>query len=143
MVPKLLLIPLLVGFLTQVIKLLWHTRAGTLSWRAALLYGGMPSAHTAMMVSLVTVVGMSQGIFSATFAIAAVVSILVIRDAVGFRRYLGHHSRALNTIVNHLPEKKQEALQHFREQLGHTPLEVFVGAVFGFSLSATFYLLIP
>ncbi len=143
MIPKLLLIPLIVGLITQLSKFIWHAQAGMVNWRAVSFYGGMPSTHTAIMVSLTTVVGLETGITSAAFALACVVSLVVVRDAIGFRRYLGTHSRALNRMVRDLPATKQDEFEEFREQLGHTPLEAFVGGIMGFALSALFYLVIP
>lgn len=141
MIPKLLLIPILTGVMTQLAKLIWQTAgSGSFSWRNLHFYGGMPSAHTAIAASLVTVVGLQEGLSSPAFAIAAVFGILVIRDAIGFRRYIGGHSRALNLIVRHLPKDDQRKFDGYREHLGHTPLEAFVGAVIGFSLSAVLYL---
>lgn len=142
MIPKILIIPLIVGFLAQVSKLLWEAPRGRMSWHSLNTYGGMPSTHTAIAISLVTVIGFAEGFMSASFAIAVIVSILVIRDAIGFRRYLGGHSQALNLIVQELPERERSRFRYYREQLGHTPLEAFLGAVLGFSLSAIFYLVI-
>ena len=143
MIPKLLIIPLLTGFITQMLKYVWHAAAGRLEWRSINLYGGMPSTHTAISVSLVNVIGLSEGLFSPEFAISVIVALLVVRDAVGFRRYLGGHSRALNVIVKALPVEEQNQFHRFRERLGHTPLEAFVGGIVGFALSSVFYLVIP
>lgn len=140
MIPILLLIPLIVGFGTQVVKALWETR-GRLTWSSLDSYGGMPSTHTAIMVSLATVIGLHENVASADFAIASVVAIIVIRDAMGFRRYLGSHGHALNLMVRELPKKEQDQFEHFRERLGHTPLEAFVGAVIGFCASSVLYVL--
>lgn len=137
--PYLVLIPLAVGFGTQIIKGLVETR-GRLTLQAIDSYGGMPSTHAAITVSLVTVIGLDQGIQSPVFAIATITAIIVIRDAIGFRRYLGSHGHALNLMVKELPTAEQSRFHRFRERLGHTPLEVFVGAVVGFCSSAALYL---
>lgn len=143
MLPKLFLIPIITGLLAQVSKFIWLAGSQKFDPRSLSFYGGMPSAHTAIAVSLMTVVGLQDGIRSSTFALATIFGLLVIRDAIGFRRYIGGHSEALNRLVRGMPEKDRREFQAFREQLGHTPLEAFVGAVLGFAISALFYLIIP
>lgn len=137
--PYLVLIPLAVGFFTQFIKAIVETN-GRLTLRALDAYGGMPSSHTALAVSLMTVIGLSEGLASPLFAAATIMAILVVRDAIGFRHYLGGHSQALNLMVKVLPAAEQGRFRRFREKLGHTPLEAFVGAVVGFCLTAILYL---
>ncbi len=127
----LLLTPVVAGGLAQVLKILWHLHRGTLDWSVLNMYGGMPSAHTAMTVSLTTAIGLEEGITTASFAIAALFTIIVIRDAIGFRRYLGAHSRALNLMVRELPDEEQWQFAHFRERLGHTPFEALAGGTLG------------
>lgn len=141
--PVLLIIPLLAAAFSQTIKLMIEFgRTGHLSWRSIDSYGGMPSTHTAIVVSLLTVTGFSEGIASAHFAIASIFALIVIRDAIGIRRYLGWHSKALNQLVKDLPKREQGNFVHFREKMGHTPLEAFVGAIVGFAVSAIFYSLL-
>lgn len=136
----LLIIPLLAAGFSQTIKLTFEfVRTARLSWRSLDSYGGMPSAHTAMVISLMTVIGLSDGVASAHFAIASIFALIVIRDAIGIRRYLGWHSKALNQLVKDLPKSEQGQFVHFREKMGHTPLEAFVGAIIGFAVSAIFY----
>ena len=137
--PYLVLIPLAVGFLTQLIKAIFET-GGRVTWRALDAYGGMPSSHTALAVSLMTVIGLDQGLTSPIFAVASIMAILVVRDAIGFRHYLGSHGHALNLMVKELPTSEQSRFHRFRERLGHTPLEAFVGAIVGFCMTAILYL---
>ncbi|MFH1170939.1 MAG: divergent PAP2 family protein [bacterium] len=139
MIPILLIIPLITGVITQATKLIWRAAEGTFSWRSLTFYGGMPSAHTAFASSLITVVGLKEGVQSPSFALATIFGIIIVRDAIGFRRYIGSHSRALNIIVQDLPKKTQSRFRGFREQLGHTPLEAFVGAIIGIALSSVLY----
>lgn len=140
---KLLAIPLLVGLTAQIVKFFWQSRSGKIDWSALDLYGGMPSTHTAIMVSLVTVVGLYDGIDATTFAIALIMAILVIRDAIGLRQYVGAHSKALNKLVQELPKEDRRTYDHYRERVGHTPLEALVGGIFGFLLGIVFYFLLP
>ncbi len=140
--PLLIVIPLVAGFLTQLSKLFWERKHGPLTWRSLDSYGGMPSTHTSIGVSLVTVIGLHEGVDDPDFSVAVIFAIIVIRDAIGFRRYLGSHGQALNVMVRELPRGDQRQFTHFRERLGHTPLEAFVGGVLGFALSSVLYLLL-
>lgn len=141
-IPKLIVIPLLVGVLIAFLKIVFAISKDELSWKTFTAYGGMPSFHTAFVVSLSTVILYSEGLASAAFAIAAVFSMIVIRDAMGFRRYLGSQARIVNSlIVKH--EKQGLGTEKLEERVGHTPLEVVVGGILGFLLATAFYLVIP
>ncbi len=129
-------IPLIVGFVAQFVKFLWRSRNGHIAWNAFNSYGGMPSTHTAITTSLVTVVGIQNGIDTMEFAIALFFTLIVIRDAIGFRQYLSAHSKALNRLVSDLPGDEQVGFQYYRERIGHTPAEAFAGAVLGIGLGA-------
>lgn len=143
MIPKLVLIPLFVGLITQISKFIWQSRSGHINWAALNTYGGMPSTHTAVTISLVTVTGLHEGITSAAFAVALIFTLIVIRDAIGFRQYLGAHSHALNIIIKEFPEEEQAKFKHFRERIGHTPLEATVGGGIGLLLGLIFYAAFP
>jgi hypothetical protein len=137
---QLIIIPLVVGAVTQIIKLIIDGIPNNLNWQHLYNdYGGMPSSHTAFVVSLVTAVAFREGFGSAAFAISLIFMIIVIRDAVGFRRQLGKNA----TITNLLAEeifKKKKGVPHLRERIGHTIPEVLAGALLGFSLTAILYL---
>lgn len=87
--------------------------------------GGMPSGHSAFSGSLVAVVAYREGIQSTSFMIAAVIALIIMYDAVTLRYEAGKHAKAIN-------QHHHEGLE---ESLGHTHLEVIVGAVFGAGLS--------
>lgn len=127
-----LIVPIASYFVTQGIKLAFDGVRGNLDiWHMWSAYGGMPSAHSAFVVSLATYVGLNEGFATAPFAIVAVFSILTIRDAMGFRRQLDEHSKILNQLRERLPENEKNKLPELLEHIGHTPLEVFVGSLFG------------
>ncbi len=142
-IPKLLLIPLITGIISQLAKVVIQAVSGTFSIRKIHLYGGMPSTHTAIASSVMTVIGLQEGASSPAFVISSAWAVLVVRDAIGFRRYIGNLSRTLNRIVQTLPQDERRQHPLFRERLGHTPLEAFVGSIVGFCLSAVLYLLLP
>lgn len=141
-VPKLLIIPVIVGTLIAFVKIVDAIAKRELAWKTFTAYGGMPSFHTAFVVSLTTTMGFSEGIDSPAFAIAAVFSMIVIRDAMGFRRYIGAQARIINSLT---ARRKTQAktLEQLEERVGHTPMEVVVGGILGFLLSVALYLLIP
>lgn len=91
----------------------------------------MPSSHSAVVTSLATMVGISQGIESPTFAIAVVFAFVVMYDACGVRRAAGKQAKVLNEIVNTPGLSGVEVTEKLQEVLGHTPIQVFVGATIG------------
>lgn len=143
-IPKLILIPLLAGLATQVVKFLIQAARGNLRWSTLGEYGGMPSAHTAFVVSLTTVIWLRQGWDSSAFAIAVIFSLLVIRDAIGFRQFLGQHGRILNMLIKELPDEEEKKFPlSLAERLGHTPWQAFVGGVIGFVMAMALYNWLP
>lgn len=93
--------------------------------------GGMPSAHTAGVVSLSTLVGLICGFDSVEFAIAIGYALVVMYDAAGLRRSTGKIAACLNKIRDDFYAQKQMPAERLKELLGHTPLEVFFGAILG------------
>jgi acid phosphatase family membrane protein YuiD len=95
--------------------------------------GGMPSSHTATVAALATACAIGEGFNSAIFAIAVVLAIIVMIDATGVRRETGKQSRALNIIIEELFKSNDiKALDtHFKELIGHTPLQVVFGFITG------------
>ncbi len=106
-------------------------------WRDLFAYSDMPSGHTATVTSLMMIVGLRDGIFSASFAVSFVFMTIVITDAIGLRNYLGQHGKTINVLVKDL--KEDDVLDNYYpkqlEHIGHTPLQVIIGAVIGISIS--------
>ncbi len=99
--------------------------------------GGMPSSHAAMVTSLSTSIALTEGLESSIFALSVIFSAVVMYDAAGVRRAAGKQARVLNQIIANKGEINiQEKLI---ELLGHTPLEVFVGAFVGVLSGVIFY----
>ena len=94
--------------------------------------GGMPSSHSSAMTAMATSVGFISGFNSVDFAISLGIALVVMYDAACVRRAAGRMAGILNKITEdfyqHHPETFPDRL---RELLGHTPFEVFVGALFG------------
>ncbi|MDI6777645.1 MAG: divergent PAP2 family protein [Patescibacteria group bacterium] len=124
-------IPLLVGAFTRILKFTIYSIKHGLRWDDALMYGHMPSAHTAFVVSIVTTMGYYEGIISSFFALAVFFAVLTIEDSLRLRMYMGDHGRYLNMIINELPIDKKK-FPRLKERVGHRLSEVIVGALIGF-----------
>ncbi|MCM1127413.1 MAG: divergent PAP2 family protein [Lachnospiraceae bacterium] len=95
--------------------------------------GGMPSSHSATVSALATATGMRCGGGSVEFAIAIMLAIIVMYDAMGVRRETGIQGRVLNEILEVFTNMGKEisAGAKLKELVGHTPLQVLMGAVLG------------
>ncbi len=142
---RLIIIPLAAALLTQAIKLLDRSaRTGRFEFSSLTQYGGMPSGHTAFVISVVTVIGLETGLASPIFALAAALAIIVIRDAVSFRQYLSQYGRALNLLLKeHSHEEALSKHAAIEEHLGHTPLQALAGGLSGFVLTLLLDRLLP
>ena len=129
---KFLLAPLVAWTIAQAAKvLLTSFRQRRLNLRVLAETGGMPSSHSAIVMGLTTAIGKYAGVGSAAFAIALIFTFVVMYDAVGLRRAAGRQAEVLNRLVDDLVHMRGVQEQRLRELLGHTPLEVFVGAAIG------------
>lgn len=97
--------------------------------------GGMPSSHSSMVVACTTAIGRVYGIDSAAFALSAVFSAVVMYDACNVRRSAGDTARLVNQLLAHVERLTAEDFaEDLKEVMGHTPLQVFVGAVLGLAV---------
>jgi hypothetical protein len=132
---KFLLAPLVAWTIAQAAKvLLTSFRQRRLNLRVLAETGGMPSSHSAIVMGLTTAVGKYAGVSSAAFAIALIFTFVVMYDAAGLRRAAGRQAEVLNRLVDDLVHMRGVQEQRLRELLGHTPLEVFVGAAIGLAV---------
>lgn len=126
------IIPLLTGFLAQIIKfVIYSLKERRLAFSWLFSTGGMPSAHSAGVSCLSVITGFKYGFDSPIFGIVLYFSLLVMYDAAGIRREAGEHAEILNIIVSQISENKELGKQKLKEFLGHSPLEVLMGAVLG------------
>ena len=95
--------------------------------------GGMPSSHASFVMGLTTAVGLIHGWDSAHFAIALCVSLVIMYDAAGVRRAVGKQANILNKMLEDMQHKRKKIIteQRLKELIGHTPIEVFAGAILG------------
>ncbi|NMA95982.1 MAG: divergent PAP2 family protein [Clostridiales bacterium] len=97
--------------------------------------GGMPSSHSAFVVSMASSIGQVNGYDSVIFALSAAFALVVMYDAAGVRRAAGKQAAVLNEIVDMLQAKRGISEEKLKELLGHTPVEVFAGAGLGILIS--------
>jgi acid phosphatase family membrane protein YuiD len=132
---KFLLAPLVAWAIAQAAKVIltsMHQRR--LNLRVLAETGGMPSSHAAIVMGMTSAVGKYAGASSASFAIALIFSFVVMYDAAGLRRAAGRQAAILNRLVEDLVHMRGMQEQRLRELLGHTPVEVLVGAVLGIAV---------
>ena len=97
--------------------------------------GGMPSSHSALVTSLATATGRLTGLDSPAFAVAAVLAGIVMYDAAGVRRAVSIQARILNQMIDDAFQGKPFAEKRLRELIGHTPVQVLVGALLGIGIA--------
>jgi acid phosphatase family membrane protein YuiD len=134
---ELFLIPIAVGLITEGMKFLNYIRKYGWNINYSIAYGHMPSAHTAYVLSLVTTMWIFEGYNSSAFAIALIMAIIVIMDALRLRVYMGQYAQHINSIVKHLNLDEKE-FPILKERVGHKPEEVVVGALCGVVLTFIF-----
>lgn len=105
--------------------------------------GGMPSSHTSTVVAMAVSVGLVDGFDSSVFAIAALFAGVVMFDAAGLRRNAGRQAVVLNQIIGEIlsPEHRLSK-EKLKEFLGHSPMEIFAGAILGMAISLGYHFLL-
>lgn len=134
-----ILVPFLTWFCIQVFKVIWDlVETKKFNFKRILGAGGMPSSHSAVVVSLTTMIGRSQGVTSPMFAISLIFAMVVMYDAAGVRREAGKQAHLLNEIINTPGLSDVEVKEKLVEALGHTPVQVLVGAIIGLIVGLIF-----
>ncbi len=101
--------------------------------------GGMPSAHSAAVCSLAVSIGKETGFSSPLFALVALFALITMFDAQTWRRSIGVQARILNRIMEDIHKRGKIEEERLKELVGHTPFEVFVGALIGILITFIFY----
>lgn len=121
--------------LKVLIMLVWK---GELNIQRILSSGGMPSSHSATVCACAASTGMTCGFSSAPFGIAAILAFIVMYDAANVRRETGEQSKVLNYIMENWSESERKPEffgRELKELIGHTPLQIFVGALLGVAIA--------
>ena len=129
---KFLCVPLLVWLAIQVVKFItdWIVNKKP-NFKRLFGAGGMPSSHSAVVATLTTLIGQEYGVESGIFAMSCVFSAIVMYDAAGVRRAAGKQATLLNKLVENAANSGIVVSEKLVEVLGHTPLQVLVGAIIG------------
>ena len=124
---------LLAWFLAQLIKVLLEAvLARRLNLRLFVSSGGMPSSHSALVVACTAAIGKLEGVQGGVFALSVIVASVVMYDACNVRRSAGDTARLVNQILAHVEKLTAEDFaDDLREVMGHTPLQVLMGALLG------------
>lgn len=114
-------------------------RTGKVDLRMLAKTGGMPSSHSCCTMGMAVSVGLIEGFNSVSFAIALCLALIVMYDAAGVRRTVGLQAKVLNTMMEELfSDHPRLSSERIKEFLGHTPVEVFVGAALGSAIAWAF-----
>ncbi len=123
----------LAWFIAQVLKTIFHSvMSGAFDWRRLVGSGGMPSSHSAFVCAAAAAIGGQRGLEDPVFALAVVVALVVMYDACNVRRAAGEQAKVLNYILRHWDQVSPAIVEEgLKELLGHTPLQVVMGACLG------------
>lgn len=136
---KYIYVPFLTWFFIQLFKVIWDlVTTKKFNFKRILGAGGMPSSHSAVVMSITTMVGKEYGVGSSIFAAFLIFSCVVMYDAAGVRRAAGKQAVLLNKIVQTPGLSGLEVQEKLVEVLGHTPTQVIVGAVIGIIVGIIF-----
>ena len=133
---KALVVPFVAWCLAQILKVLISSlKQRRLDLALLLSSGGMPSSHAALVCALATVVCLTDGVQSTTFAIAVFFAGIVMYDAAGVRWAVSRQARIINRIVDEIYKGEPHIEKQLIELVGHTRVEVLAGALFGIALA--------
>lgn len=125
-------VPILLWFLIQSFKVICDLIiTKKFNFKRILGAGGMPSSHSAVVSALATLICKDQGFNSPIFALSFLYACIVMYDAAGVRRAAGKQAQLLNKIINTPGLSGLQVQEKLVEVLGHTPIQVFVGALIG------------
>lgn len=128
---KFLFVPFILWFGIQTFKVLYeYFTEGKWDIKRFMGAGGMPSSHSAVVVSLATLIAKHIGINTPIFALSALFAFITMYDAAGVRRAVGKQAHILNKVVKEY--KDMTPVEILQEKTGHTPVQVAAGAIIGF-----------
>lgn len=127
---KFLIVPFVLWFGIQTFKVLYeYVKEGKWDFKRFMGAGGMPSSHSAVVVSLATLIAKYIGYDSPVFALSALFAFITMYDAAGVRRAVGEQAHILNKVVKEY--KDMTPGEYLQEKTGHTPVQVAAGALIG------------
>ena len=138
-----LLAGILGWFVAQVIKtILYAVINKELDMTRLMGDGGMPSAHSATVTAVAAMTGLLCGFGSPLFALACILAIIVMHDAMGVRLETGKQAKLLNemvTLLEALGQPKLSMEKKLKEFVGHTPSQVMAGMLLGIVVAVVYF----
>lgn len=138
---KVLVVPVIAWVISQGLKQVFHLMgrnrrvfSGDTNPKI-LLSGGMPSAHSAIVVSMAVFLGLRDGLNSSAFGLSVWLAIIVMYDAMMVRYSSGMQGETLNNLIAEQGSK----LKKLRVAHGHTPVEVLAGAFIGATVAVVVF----
>lgn len=129
---KYIYVPFLLWFGIQLFKLIYDLiKTKKFNFKRIMGAGGMPSSHSAVVTGMTTLIGKYEGVETPLFALSFCFAFVVMYDACGVRRAAGKQAKLLNKLVETPGLTGVQVTEKLVEVLGHTPVEVFVGALIG------------
>lgn len=119
---KFIAVPIIAGIITQLIKVLIDLAKKKFTYESFIRHGGMPSSHSAATAGVTAEVGLALGFDSLLFTVCLIFTLIIVRDALGFRNYLGEFGKAIN---------KLHGKKIVKEELGHTFPQIAAGSLVG------------
>lgn len=129
---KYIYVPFLLWFFIQLFKVICDLiTTKKFNFKRIMGAGGMPSSHSAIVTGIATLIGKYEGVDTPIFALALITAFIVMYDACGVRRAAGKQAALLNKIIETPGLTGVQVSEKLVEVLGHTPVQVFVGALIG------------
>jgi acid phosphatase family membrane protein YuiD len=126
----------------QIVKVpIEYFRTRRWRWGWLLTTGGMPSSHAALIVGAANAIGLYVGYDDPLFALAVAIAMVVTYDAAGVRRQAGKHAERINVLFEELLKGHLWSEDELREVLGHSPVEVIGGILWGSTITTIVWLL--
>lgn len=122
-----LLTPFIAWLIAGILKFLFNSFRARRFAFDLIGYGGLPSNHSAIVSSMVMLIGLKDGLQNAAFGVAITLAFIVILDASSLRRQVGKHAVA----INKLSSLSGDFSMSLRERMGHTRIEILAGVVVG------------
>lgn len=140
---RILLAGILSWLIAQVLKTLIEAFVNKeMNWQRLAGDGGMPSGHSATVTAVAVTTGLQCGFDTPEFAIAAILAVIVMHDAMGVRREAGKQAKVINEMTKLFLDLGQPQLsmeKKLKELVGHTPLQVAAGCFLGLAVSLLYY----
>lgn len=136
-----LIVPIIAWAISQTMKIFTNLIVvKELDIKRILADGGMPSSHSATVLSLAVMCGWTAGVGSSIFALSLLFAIVVMRDAVGVRRETGKQAASIKELADavnktFLSKDAEIRTENLKLLVGHTPLQVVFGALVGLTVS--------